>query len=447
MERKVLPLLLFLLCVLFSYPGVLCAGKMEPSNFRYFSNLKGEFKKGGVYRMVLPSEVLQQSEKSSRDIRLFDKGNREIPFVILDNRVPAKKTTPYPLEVVSYNDLAEKTKIVLKRPSPVEPITVFEMESTDRDFNKEVTVLGSNDTKNWKKLAQEAIYDFSSRVNLKKMRIALGKNTYPYLQLIIDEGKEKASFQNIRLKYDGMDFSASTYTKKKLKITRFFVFDDAETREKVVYDEWQSVPPITADTEKQRTEISFNTNLPFSTVEFSIDHPYYYRQIKFYAASTDRKEDFVMIKQDSLYNLPISNQTETKKHIDISAPQEYRFYKMVIENEANPPLKIESMKLKWTQKQLFFIALEDHQEYRLCWGSPTIQEVRYDMAKVIRADNWFSQPSDTIQVSSITQNTNFKPLKIKGDKTLVEKNIFIIVVILVVMVVAFFLFQLWKKAG
>ena len=447
MERKTTLPLLFLLCVLLSYPVALWAEKMEPPNFRYASNLKGEFKKGGVYRMMLPSEVLQQSDKSSRDIRLFDKENREIPFVILDNRIPAKKTIPYPLEVVSYNDQAEKTKIVLKRATPIEPITMLELESQDRDFNKAVAVSGSNDMKHWKTLGQEAIYDFSSRVNLRKMRIALGKNTYPYLQLIIDEGKEKASFQNIRLKYDGMDFSAATYTKKKLKINRFFVFDDAETREKVVYDELTLVPPITTDAEKQRTEISFHTNIPFSTVEFGIDHPYYYRPLKLYAASTNRKEDFVTIKQDSLYNLPISNQTEMKKHFNVAAPQEYRFYRIVIENEANPPLKIESMKLKWVQKQLFFIALEDHQEYWLCWGSPTIEEVRYDIAKVIRADNWFTQPSEAIQIYSITQNANYKPFKVKGDKTLIEKNILVIVVILVVMVVAFFLYQLWKKTG
>jgi len=129
MERKTTLPLLFLLCVLLSYPVALWAEKMEPPNFRYASNLKGEFKKGGVYRMMLPSEVLQQSDKSSRDIRLFDKENREIPFVILDNRIPAKKTIPYPLEVVSYNDQAEKTKIVLKRATPIEPITMLELES------------------------------------------------------------------------------------------------------------------------------------------------------------------------------------------------------------------------------------------------------------------------------------------------------------------------------
>jgi hypothetical protein len=447
MKSKATFFLLFLLCGLVCCPAQLRAGKMEPPNFRYSANLKEEIKKGGFYRIGLPVEILERCEKSYKDIRLFDKENREIPFVILDNRIPAKKTVQYPLDVISYNDPAEMTKIVLKRTSHIEPVNGMELESLDRDFNKAVTVSGSADMRNWKALGQEAIYDFSSRVNLRKMYVALEKNTYPYFQLTIDEGKEEKDFKNIRLIYDGMDFSASTYTKKKLKITRFVVFDDIQSHEKVVYDELKLLPSVSMDAEKRVTEIPFNTTLPFSTVEFAIDNPYYYRQIKLYGTNTNRKEDLSMIKQDSLYSFPISNQTETKKRINISAPQEYRFYKIVIENEANPPLKIESIILKWAQKQLFFIGLEDHQEVRLCWGSPTIEEVNYDIAKMIRADNWFTQPAESVQVSAITQNISYKPFKIKDDKTLVEKNIFVIVVVLVVMVVAFFLFQLWKKTG
>ena len=380
-------------------------------------------------------------------MRLFDKENREIPFVILDNRIPPKKTVRYPLEVISYDDQATRTKIVLKRPNSINSVTRLEMDSPDRDFNKAVTVSGSTDMKNWKTLGHEAIYDFSSRVNLRKMHLALGKNTYLYFRLVIDEGEEDKNLQSIRLKYDGMDFSASTYTKKKLQVTRFVVLDDAESHEKVVYDEWKLIPSISTDMERRITEMVFRTSLPFSIVEFAIDHPYYYRRIKLYGTKTNRKGDLVMIKQDALYSFPISNQTEIKKRIDIPMPQEYQSYKVAIENEGNPPLQIESITLQWAQKQLFFIGLDDHQEYRLFWGSPTVEEVSYDIAKLIRVDNWFNQPALSVQVPPFVQNMGYKPFKGKDGKTLVEKNILVIVISLVVIAVAFLLFQLWKKAG
>ncbi len=447
MKYKTISLSLFLWVGWVCCPAALWAGTMGPSHFRYSATLKGEIKKGGVYRIMLPVEILERCEKSCRDIRLFDKENREIPFVILDNRIPARKTVRHPLEVISYDDQTGRTKIVLKRTGPIEPINRIELESPDRDFNKTVAVSGSTDNRNWKALGQEAIYDFSSRVNLRKMHVSLEENTYPYFQLTIDEGKEEKGFKNIRLIYDGMDFSASTYTKKKLKMTRFVVFDDAQSHEKVAYDEFKLLPSISTDAERRVTEISFNTTLPFSLIEFAIDHPYYYRQIKLYGTNTNRKEDLIMIQQDSIYRFPISNQTEAKKHINISAPQEYRFYKVVIENEANPPLKIESIMLKWAQKQLFFIGLDDHPEYRLCWGSPVMEEVNYDIARMVRADNWFTQSIETVHISAIAQNMTYNPFKTKDDKTLIEKNILVMVVVLVVMVVAFFLFQLWKKTG
>ncbi len=445
MKTKTTCFLLFLLCTI--CPGGLWAGKMEPSNFRYSATLGGEIKKGGLYRIILPGGMLEQCERSGRDMRIFDKENREIPFVILNNRVPPKKTLRYPLEVVSYDDQAVRTKIVLKRANPIDPITTLEMESLDRDFNKAVIVSGSTDMRSWKTLGHETIYDFSSRVNLRKMRLALGKNIYPYFQLIIDEGKEARDSHNIRLTYDGMDFSASTYTKKKLQITRFVVLDDTESHEKVVYDEWKLLPKVSTDPAKRVTEIAFNSVFPFSILEFAIDHPYYYRPLKLYAKDASRKQDFVLIQQDSLYSFPISNQKETKKHIDIPAPREYQSYKVVIEDEANPPLKIESITLRWPQKQLFFIGLDDHQEYRLFWGSPIVEEVTYDIARMIRADNWFNQPAFSVPVSSTVQNVGYKPFKGKETNTLIEKNILIIVIVLVVIVIAFFLFQLWKKTG
>ncbi len=447
MKKKTTAFFLFLLCTWIYYPAVLWAGKMEPSNFRYSTNLNAEVRKGGFYRIILPGGVLEQCESSCRDMRIFDKESREIPFTILDNRIPPKKTARYPLEVISYDDQATRTKIVLKHPNPANPVTRLEMDSLDRDFNKAVIVSGSTNMKNWRTLGQEAIYDFSSRVNLRKMHLTLGKNTYPYFQLVIDEGKEKGNLQNIQLKYEGMDFSASTYRKKKLQISRFAVLDDTEGHEKAVYDELKVLPSVSTDTTKRVTEIAFNSVLPFSTLEFNIDSPYYYRPLKLYGTNTGRREDLVLIKHDSLYSFPISNQTQIKKHIDVSIPQEYRSYKVIIENEANPPLKIESILLRWVQKQLFFIGLDDHQEYRLFWGSPSIEEASYDIAKLIRTDNWFNQPAISIQISSVVQNTGYKPFKGKDGKTLVEKNILVIVIILVVMVVAFFLFQLWKKTG
>jgi len=447
MKRKTTSFFLFLLGTLACSPAVLWAGKMEPSNFRYSANLNEEIKKGGYYRIILPAEILERCEKSCLDIRMFDKENREIPFVILDNRIPPKKTIRYPLEVISYDDQATRTKIVLKRPKPIDPVTRLEMDSLDRDFNKAVTVSGSTDMKNWKTLGHEAIYDFSSRVNLRKMHLTVGKNTYPYFQLVIDEGKENKNFQTIRLKYDGMDFSASAYTKKKLQVTRFVVFDDTESQEEVVYDEWKLMPSVSTDVERQVTEIAFRTSLPFSTIEFTIDNPYYYRTLKVYSAKTGRKEDHAMIKKDFIYSFPISNQTEIKRRIEIPMPQGYQSYNVVIENEGNPPLKIGAITLRWAQKQLFFIGLDDYQEYRLFWGSPTVEEASYDIAKLIRVDNWFNQPALSVQVSSIVQNMGYKPFKGKEGKALVEKNILVIVIILVVIVVAFFLFQLWKKAG
>ena len=447
MNKKTAAFSLFLLCTWMYCPTVLWAGKMEPSNFRYAATLNEEIKKGGFYRVILPAGILEGCERSCRDMRIFDRENREIPFVILDNRMPPKKTDRYPLEVSSYDDQATRTKIVLKHPNPITPVTRLEMDSPDRDFNKAVTVSGSTDMKNWKTLGHEAIYDFSSRVNLRKMHLALEKNTYSYFQLVIDEGKEGKNLQNIRLKFDGMDFSASTYTKKKLQISRFVVLDDTEDHEKVIYDELKLLPSFLTDTTKRVTEISFNSVLPFSTLEFVIDNPYYYRPLKLYGANTDRKQDFVLIKQDSVYSFPVSNQTEIKKHIDVSMPQEYRSYKIVIENDSNPPLRIESILLRWVQKQLFFIGLDDHQGYRLFWGSPTIEESSYDIAKLIRVDNWFNQPARVVPISSIAQNTDYKLFKEKDAKTVVEKNILAIVIILVVIVLAFFLFQLWKKAG
>ncbi len=447
MRTKALFFLVFLFSTLTDCPTVLGEGRMGPTNFRFSAKLDAEIKKGGLYKVILQGGVLEQSERSCRDMRLFDKEAREIPFVILDNRIPPKKTLRFPLEVISYDDQATRTIIVLKRAKPIEPVTRLEMDSPDRDFSKAVTVSGSNDMKSWRTLGHETIYDFSSRVSLRKMYLTVEKNSYLYFQLTIDEGKETGNFQNIRLKYEGIDFSASAYTKKKLQVKGFVVLDDAEGSEKTVYDERKLLPKVSTDPAKRVSEIAFNSVLPFSTLEFAIDNPYYCRRLKLYGANTGRKQDLALIKQDALYSFPISTQTETKKQIDVSLPHPYQSYKIVIENEANPPLEIKSMTLRWRQKQLFFIGLDDHQEYRLFWGSSTVEDASYEIARLVRPDNWFNQPAIAVQVSSAVQNADYKPFKERDGKTLLEKNVLVFVVVFVVIVIGFFLFQLWKKTG
>ena len=426
----------------------LFAANIGSDNFHYKASIDGQIKKNAIYRVILGSNILEKCENACSDMRIYDGDKREVPYILLDNLIPVRNVEGFPLEITSYAESNGAKCIILKRAEPIEPATRMYVETRDRDFHKAVTVSGSNDMSKWEALGDDSIYDYSTQIDLRKTFVTLKKNTYKYLRLTMkEEHSKKDKSQNIHLKYKGLDLNVKTPVNKEIQIDRFLAQYFEESRESKVYDELVMKPQISNDDSEKVTKMLIEIPFPVASIVLSIDNPYYLRPVKLLGSTTKKDEDFVLLQQTSLHNLSIAGQKEIKNSVEVPSSKRYRFYKIVIENHSNPPLKCEKVMLRWVQKQLFFIGLDDNQQYSLALGNQSVGAVKYDIAALITPNNWFDQRSELTQISAVVQNTGYKPIGDRDTRARIEKYILIGIIILLVLIAGFFLYQLWKKTS
>lgn len=418
------------------------------SNFPYRAEIEGKTVNNRLYRVALGAGVLEKCGSGCKKARIFDSAGREIPFVILEERTTQGPPENHTLEVLSLDEKNGQSIITLRRNSEkTGNVNRMDVTTTDHDFHKHVAIDGSNDRIKWQQLGQGSIYDFSSQVGLRHTTVELKENGYRFLRFVMKDATKQPTGQKLRLRYEGLDFSTARPADRKISISGFAVSLQKENGEKTAYDEAAISPVITRDKRRKTTEVLIDTILPVETVIFEIDNPYYLRNVAIYGSKTNAKDGMVKLGGTTIHNLSIAEKKEVKNHVDIPRRSDLRYYMVVIEDQANPPLQLVKTTLRWVRKQLFFIALDDGRHYWLYAGDPSAPPASYDIAAVVRADNRESHDAQILTIGPVISNSDYKPSTDSVKKEQTERFVLMSVVMLLVLVAGFFLYHLWKKAS
>lgn len=417
-------------------------------NFPYKAGIEGKTTKNKLYRAAIGAEVLEKCGGGCSSARIFDSAGREIPFVILEERTTQGPPENHTLEVLSLDEKNGQSIITLRRNSEkTGNVNRMDVTTTEHDFHKHVAIDGSNDRIKWQQLGQGSIYDFSSQVGLRHTTIALRENGYRFLRFVMKDAMKQPTGQKLRLRYEGLDFSTARPADRKIGISGFAVSLQKENEETTAYDEAAISPVITRDERRKTTEVLIDTILPVETVIFEIDNPYYLRNVTIYGSKTNAKDGMAKLGGTTIHNLSIAEKKEVKNHVDIPRRSDLRYYMIVIEDQANPPLQLVKTTLRWVRKQLFFIALDDGRHYWLYAGDPSVPPASYDIAAVVRADNRENHDAQILTIGPVISNSDYKPSADSVKKEQTERFVLMSVVMLLVLVAAFFLYRLWKKAA
>jgi hypothetical protein len=292
---------------------------------------------------------------------------------------------------------------------------------------------------------QKTLY-FFSQVDLRKTHIKFAESNYRYYKFkLLDIKKSVKKNESIRLRYNGLDFSIDGYEKGSLSIDSI-QGRTSPAKEKVIFDGLVLTDMSSSVDNKQNTVIFFQSDLPFEKISFEISNPYYYRTTALYFSDSGKKDSYKLMNQGFIYQFPLSSTViETRNYLE-SGKAGQNFYKMVIENKNSPPLEIKSIHLQWTRKNLYFIGLNDMQDYLLCIGNPNVEKPDYDLLKFTNQSNWYKHTSEHLEISAVSENTKFTPGIAKDRRAKIEKTVLIITVILLVLMIGYWLYTLIKKA-
>jgi hypothetical protein len=438
--------ILFLSCfILLLAANTIYAQNLTGNDFQYRAELKGPIQKGEIYQVVLPGGVLSKMSPGLGDLRLYGPGQKEIPYVMIDNIIPEIPGRNYPLEVIRYQPGKEWITIDLKNPEPLQDINALTLEIPDRDFQKELALQGSDDQEKWTDITRDTIYDFTSQIDLRKVRLGFSNCRYRFFRLKMrDVAKPTGPDQTIRVQVQGADVSINYPDAKKILIQRIEAHTGNGRKAVIQYDHQTVQPSKPITTKDHKTIIDIRTGIRFERIDFEITNPLYYRQVHIYYSETGAEESYQLLADDDIYRTP----EQTHNYLLNQFPH-HPYFRFEIENKDNLPLTIKEIRLTWVQKLLCFYGLETASGYTLYYGNPQVAEPDYDLKKLISQDNWvevFAKQNESNRTILMepAPNPSFRG-NFLGKQGKQEGTLLTIVVILLVAGLGIWLYRLLRR--
>jgi len=440
---RTLPLVFIVFLCTAGMPAV--AGPPTPKDFQYCAEVAGQARTGALYGVHLTGDVLERCSTGCVDLRLFGPAGQEVPFVVIEDAPPPEPQEKYPLDITDYAPSGTEAVITMKMPEKRRPVTVLEIQTPDRDFKKRVVLWTSRDSKTWRVAAEDAIYDFSSRVDLRKTRIEFKKTEDRYFRLkLADDGGRERGGASIKLKYEGLDFSVEGMQKKEIRIQGAHALT-ALYRERVpVYDS-KTFPDLSAKTDKDgNTVITLKAGLPVERFSFAVANPYYSRSVLVSVSGAEEENTYRFLARGTIYRFALDGRKEEQAFIDARSSKQAS-YKIVVENRGNPPLDMKAVDLLWVKQDLYFLALSDGDRHSLCFGNDTLARPEYDIARFITRGNLAQHSPTSLLAGELRVNADYAPKAPKQKRARIEKRVLTAVVVVLVIGMGYWLFALVRK--
>ena len=163
---------------------------------------------------------------------------------------------------------------------PIAGYSCIEFRDSPPGLQKELILEGSGDQLRRTPITRDTNYDFTSQVELRKVRLSFSKTRFQYFRIKMrDAAKPKNPEQTIQVRVKGADVNINYPDAKQILIERIDAHTGDYREALIVYDK-QTVKPLKPIAEKnRRTIIEIHTGIRFERIDFEILNPHYYRQV------------------------------------------------------------------------------------------------------------------------------------------------------------------------
>lgn len=465
MRRR--PSLAAALSALFVSTALLAGGHAaDLQQLRFWTEITGRPTSSTPVRLPLPQAVVAETSKGFSDLRLFDDQGVETPYVIYPEYKASQTSQTFAFAIIAYQagqagqarDNGEE--IVLEQPRQngkkgTQTFRELEFVTPGRNFIKSVRIQTREDAAtNWQDLTTDTIFDFSSRVDLRKTSISIPETNASYVRVLLQDATQPASGgPDMSLRYDGLEFSVAGEQASPFRIDKILGRAGTAQAARRFYNQ-TSFPNLqtTIDTDGNTRIDLGRVNLPLAEIAFKIDNAYYYRQVEVWAAEdgeNENNENDEESKEDAyqrmasgvIYTIPWQEKPERIISVNRSL-QPYVLIKIL--NGDNPPLRISQVDVSWVRHNLYFIP-EAERRYELYFGGEQLRVPDYELGKLLRADYATLQAYPAWSAGQAQANTDYEP-SLSGDtQAQMEKIVFSAFVLLLACGLGWWGYQLLKK--
>lgn len=343
----------------------------------------------------LDDAVYANSAGDFGDLRITDQNGVDAPY-LLQTTASSKTVTkhiPSPSSTQNLEKIDDDGIVISvaldKEAANADGLTVI---TSQRDFEYNLQIHGSNDGENWEKLVNNAaIYDYSRYMAVKNSDIALPGNSYRQFKIVIVQASQSHAAEVLELtrtlrgnqevqRNETVDLKT-----QPLHIERIEFWHNVTES---LPDETQSFDyPIAAvklsqDVEHKTTLIDIDTRRqPLTGLTLHIDTPNFSRradvQIPLQQGIETRMQTVASAMLEGLHFRDINRDSTAIGF----AEQRQSHYRIVVYNQDNPPLAINKLVGTGPGYQLLFLP-QHGLSYRLQYGLEKAEQPRYDTAPI-----------------------------------------------------------------
>jgi hypothetical protein len=399
----------------------------------------------------LDSDVYASTRAGFPDIRVLDGTGAETPYHIksLVKSHEERTREPFRTEIVSLREEDGAMVVRLRLPQQSPAAGGFRFLTPLTDFERRVRTFGSTDGSDWTPLSDNVIFDYTRFMDVSSRDVAVPENNYREFQLVIEgivDEKESPFTELTRTFRDGEEqqrVERTTVQQRAFRIDRIDAWHEV-TRSRVEKPE-TTVYPIAGletreDIEQKQTVLCVQTQrepLRSLTVE-TASRNFYRRAVVQVPVVRGVRTEWEPVGEATIFNFSFRNQHREQLTV-VFPEQRAGEYRLVIENEDNPPLDIQGVRCEGSIYRLVFLG-EPAAQYRVFYGSETAKPPTYEARALFASLDRDYKPL-VAELGSQAENPQFesRPFAIRG---LLNNWIFLGIVIgLMVVVLGWSLFR------
>ena len=343
----------------------------------------------------LDEAVYAASDTSFHDLRLLDQTGTETPYLL--QKIAERKTVTQHMPIRSKTKTLQKSgeegiEIRLELDKKAETADGLTVVTNQRDFEYALQIFGSDDARHWQLLVDNGlIYDYSRFMNFSSRDIALPANTFRHFRIIIAKPVQSRAGELMLLtqtREGGEALKRSEQIalhQRPLHIERIDFWQsktDAFPEAEQSFDYPISKFTVTQDTKQKTTQVDIEANqLPLNGFKVTFSTPNFSRQADLRVPSSRGTASSMLTiahtRLEALHFQDLSLDNTT-----VSFPeQRQKNYRLVIADQDNPPLAIESITGIGPRYQLVFLS-QPGQSYQLKYGAAKAVAPRYEVAAI-----------------------------------------------------------------
>ncbi len=420
------------------------AQAVELTEFLYTTQIENNFAPNVLSCLPLSKDIVSETHNKFSDLRVFDDLGRETPYVIYDERKPSRKIKTFTFKVVSYHDTDGLTEIVVARPKSGASFSSIQFITLNSDFKKTVKIIGSSDRKTWEDVASETIFDFTSRIDLRKTTIKMLEVDYSYLKIYIkDDSPVGENSTDIKLNYNGLEFAVGGDRKEIFHIDRIIGSNGISAPSEVALDyTYCNNRDVFIDSDGNSVINLDQVNLPVTEITLQVENPYYHRFVELLGSNSGKEQSFSKLCSGNIYKITgMKNPEDTIRCL----PSGTKYLQLKIFNGDNQQLQISKIKISWVKQNLYFVP-EPGRSYSLYFGSDNVEMPIYELKNLVAPEYEKLKRCKVIKTESIKSNPYYKPQKPVVNKLeKIEKRIFTSVVLILVGGLGYWAYRLLKR--